>query len=345
MKSALAAALLLLAGCAAPARLSGRVVADGESLPGARVELTTLDGRVRAEAVSEADGGYAFSPVRPGAYRLRAAKEGSPPLVAVAGRTPLRLAPGADAWVGLQAVPRETPVRRPAAEPIEGFGSLRGRALDRGRPLEGAVAALYVDEAEGLKGPGFRQAFPTGPDGIFAFDEVPEGSYFLAVRRRELGGGTGPVREGDLYGVATENPIPVASGEETSVDVHLVRKEKDEDPNDDLLALTGTGLRGRVVDAGGRPVEGVSVFAYRNRTIGHGMPDHLSLPTGPDGAFALSLGEGGLFYVGARERSGGSPAPGEWFGLYEGSADHGLVVKKGRVLGPLDLVVRKVLPP
>ena len=30
---------------------------------------------------------------------------------------------------------------------------------------------------------------------------------------------------------------------------------------------------------------------------------------------------------------------------YEGSADHGLVVKKGRILGPLDLVVRRVLPP
>jgi hypothetical protein len=307
--------------------------------------MESLDGRLRASAISGADGGYAFPAVPPGTYRLRASAERPAPLVAVAGKSPLRLGAGSDAWVGLQAVPREEPMRRPLAEAAEGFGALRGVARSGGKPLEGAVATLYLDEAEGLKGPGVRQSFPTGTDGAFAFDEVPEGDYFLAVRRRSDGSASGPVREGGFYGVATANPVRVASGEETSVDVHLVRKEKDEDPNEDLLALTGTGLRGRVLDGEGHPVAGVYVFAYRNRAIGHGMPDFHSLPTGPDGAFSLSLGEGGLVYVGARERSGGSPMPGEWFGLYEGSPDHGVLITRGRVLGSLDLIVRRVLAP
>ena len=88
---------------------------------------------------------------------------------------------------------------------------------------------------------------------------------------------------------------------------------------------------------------GVYVFAYRNRVVGHGMPDFRTLPTGADGAFSLSLGAGGLFYVGAREHAGGPPQPGEWFGFYEGSADHGLTVPKDRTLEGIYIVVRKVL--
>jgi hypothetical protein len=309
------------------------------------VALRGLDGHLKAETVSDHEGVYRFPSLAPGSYRLEATAETPEPLGAVAGKNPLRLAPGVTAWVGLQAVPREEPIYRPVTEPSEGFGRLAGTVRFRGQAVSGAVVYLYLDEDQELKGPGYRQSFPTGPDGVYEMDEVAEGEYFVAVRKRKTGELAGPVRLGDLYGVVLTNPVAVRSGEETVLPLHLVRKVRDDDPNLDLLALTETGIRGRVVDVGRRPVAGAYVFAYRNRIIGHGKPDFLTLPTGPDGTFSLPLGEGGLFYVGARERAGGSPAPGERFGLYEGTPDHGIVVPHGKILDEVDIAVREVLEP
>ena len=213
-----------------------------------------------------------------------------------------------------------------------------------GEALSAAVVDLYLDEADGgLRGPGFRQSFPTGGDGVYALDEVPEGRYYVVARWRANGATAGPVIEGDLYGESLANPVPIHSGEETVLDVHLVRKERNDDPNADRLATTGSRIRGQVVDARGTPVAGAYVFAYRSRVVGHGMPDFRTLPTGPDGAFALALGDGGLFYVGAREHAGGSPLPGEWFGFYEGSADHGITVPPDDLVTGIRIVVRRVL--
>ncbi|MBI5441949.1 MAG: carboxypeptidase regulatory-like domain-containing protein [Deltaproteobacteria bacterium] len=340
-----AAGVLLSACGAAPAHLAGRVVHDGSPLKGATVTVEEGSGRVKEVTVSGDDGRYAFPPLRPGAYRLRAASEGTLPLVAVAGKSPLWLAPGASAWVGLQSVPREEPTRRPLPEAQPGFGALSGGVLWKGEPVVGAVVYLYLDEDENLKGPGFRQSFPTQQDGAYFVDELPEGAYYVAVRRREASSPLGPVREGDLYGVASANPVRVNSGEEAVLALHVARKEKEEDSGQDLLALTGTGIRGSVLDEGGRPVPDAYVFAYRDRTIGHGMPDFVAVSKGPAGTFALPLGEGGLFYLGARERTGGSPLPGERFGLYEGSPDHSLQVAKGRIVQGVTIVVRQVLEP
>ncbi len=336
---------LLTAACAAPAtRLAGRVLWQGDPLVGAAVTLEPEVGGAAAEAVTDADGVYRFPPVPPGTYRVRARGPlGGPPLGAVPGKNPVALAPGGDAWLGLLAVPWEEPVSRPLAAAATGFGAVGGTVRLDGKPAEGAVVSLYLDEA--VRGPGVYQAFPTGPDGAYAVDEVPAGSYYLVARKRQGGGSHGPVREGDLYAVAPANPVAVAEAQETRLDLHLVRKERDDDPGAELLALVRTGLRGRLLDPSGAPAAGVYVFAYRDRIVGHRMPDYLTLPTGPDGTFALPLGDGGLFYVGARERSGGSPAPGERFGFYEGSPDHGIVVPRGRVLEGIEIVVRKVLEP
>jgi hypothetical protein len=319
-------------------------LAQGEPVGGAVVALEALEGGVRHEAQTDADGVYRFPPVAPGEYRLTAeARREGKVWGALSGKNPVQLAPGSDAWIGLQAVPRDAPAMRELPGGATGFGALGGVVRFEGAPVEGAVVSLYLDEDEGLRGPGFRQSPPTGPDGAYALEEVPEGRYFVVARRRQAGGGFGPVREGDLYGAVLASPVAVEERRETRVDVHLVRKERDDDPNADLLARSGTGLRGTVRDPEGNPVAGVYVFAYRNRIVGHGMPDYLTLPTGPDGTFALSLGTGGLFYVGARERSGGSPAPGEHFGFYEGSPDHGIAVPPGRVVAGIEIVVRRVL--
>jgi hypothetical protein len=344
-----AAVLLLGLGIAAcaPARgyLAGRLVAEGHPVEGATVSAKQSQGALRVEATTDPTGVYRFPPLPPGAYRVAARTEGSEGRMGAApGKNPVQVAAGRETWVGLQAVPWEEPGFRPR-EAAPGHGSLAGTVRFAGRPVAGAVVNLYLDEAEALRGPGFRQSFATGEDGAYTLEEVPAGRYFAVARRRAAGGAFGPVREGDLYGEALANPIPVREGHETRLDLHLVRKERDDDPNAELLRRSGTGLRGQVVDPNGTPVAGVYVFAYRDRIIGHRMPDFLTLPTAEDGAFSLALEGEGVFYVGARERSGGSPAPGEWFGFYEGSPDHGVRVSAGRILSDVEIVVRRVLAP
>jgi hypothetical protein len=343
-KMPILAVVLFAAACAAPqARLGGRVVHRTEPVAGATVTLEPAGAGTPLTTATDPDGVYRFPPVAPGSYRLSATTAGPPARGARAGKNPLQLAAGQEQWVGLQTVPWEQPAWRAAPDTPEGFGNLSGTLLREGAPVPGAVVDLYLD-ADSLRGPGFRQSFPSGGNGTYTLDEVPEGSYYVVARRRASGETAGPVVEGDLYGEALADPIPVRSRQETVLDVHLVRKERDDDPNADRLAAGGAAVSGVVVDGADAPVAGVYVFAYRNRVVGHGMPDYRTLlPTGADGAFALALGEGGLFYVGAREHAGGSPMPGEWFGFYQGSADHGITVPKDRALDGIRIVVRRVL--
>ena len=92
----------------------------------------------------------------------------------------------------------------------------------------------------------------------------------------------------------------------------------------------------------GKPVAGMHVFAYTERVIGHKRPAALSSPTGADGRFALQLPVAGTYYIGARQQYGDSPAPGELFGMYDESADHGLEVGPDAAAGRLRIVVEPI---
>jgi len=345
-----AAALLVLAGsglwggCAAPtAQLAGRVVRDGSPIGGARVTLDSASAQSLI-ALTDTEGVYRFDAVPPGTYTLSAEGAEGAGLVPAWGIAEIVLAPGQSSWEGLPLVPRAPPRVLPYTPATPGSGAVSGTVMLAGEPVVGAVANLYLDRAEGLKGQGVRQSPLTGGDGRFALEDLTEGAYYLTVRKRRSGT-AGPVREGDLYGVAATNPIMVRAGTEVAVTVHVARKEKERPPQSAMLARTGTAVTGVVTDDGGQPLAGVYVFAYRDRTIGHRMPDFLSAPTGPDGRFVLPLGDGGLFYLGAREHFGGSPQPGERFGLYEGSPDHGLRIARGKMIEDVEIRVREVLAP
>jgi hypothetical protein len=150
------------------------------------------------------------------------------------------------------------------------------------------------------------------------------------------------VREGDSFGLFPGNPLRAVAGKTAVVELHLVRKLKDAAGSETFGAGGGALLRGTVVDKSGRPVAGVHVFAYRERVIGHTRPAALSAPTGDDGAFVVQFEQPGLYYLGAREQYGDSPAPGELFGMYDASADHGLNIPATGETAPLKIVVSPV---
>jgi len=323
--------------------IEGRVVRDDQPVAGFTVKaFAGFDFSavpVAVAAPSGDDGSYRLE-APPGSYALFG-WSADRSLFAFCGRSPVTVEAGGKAlWAGLQAVPVEAPAKAPYADPYA--AAVEGRVLLAGEPVAGALVYLYLDPSEDLKGQGYRMSAPTGEDGYFSFDGLPESSYFLAARRRQDGQRVGPVREGDLYGIYPGNPLTARAGETTGVTVHLAAKARDAVEAETFGRGGGPELRGIVTDPAGRGMAGVHVFAYTDKVIGHQRPAALSTPTGPDGAFVVRLPAPGTYYIGARQLYGDSPAPGELFGMFEGSADHGLTVKAGEKPAELKLVVEPI---
>jgi len=336
-------ALLSLAAPLQAALLEGRVVSGAEPLAGVTVAAyATLDptsAPVLVAAPTPADGTYRLE-LPPGSYALFGWSQDRR-LFAFCGRNPLNLvAPGDRVWAGLQAV--AVPQVTVTADDDPYAAAIEGQVLLAGEPVSGAYVSLYLDAAEDLKGQGYRMSQPTDATGYFAFDGLPESNYFLVVRQRQNGQRVGPVREGDLFGVYPGNPLTARAGERTRIVLPVVTKQQDAVESETFGRASGPVLQGLVVDAAGQGVAGLHVFAYTDRVIGHQRPAAISTPTAADGRFVVNLPAAGTYYVGARQAYGDSPAPGELFGMYEETADHGLEVKADETREGLRIVVEPI---
>ena len=345
MKRLLLTGLLCLLGLlpasASAGLVEGRLVFDGEPLVGVSVtahrgyQLSASPQAVSAP--SDAEGHYRLE-LPAGAYALTA-RDPQRGLFAFCGFNPVQVG-SEPLWAGLQAVEVH-------AEQHRGYesayaGGLSGVVRYQGAPLADAYVYLYLDAADDLKGQGYRISPPTAADGRFWFDELPESSYYLVARKRQQGERVGPVRAGDQLGVYAGNPVAVIAARQTEVVLETVSKLGDDSRHETLGRQTDTVLRGRVVDVVGKPLAGLHVFAYTDRVIGHQRPAALSAPTGSDGRFELFFPAPGVYYVGAREGYGDSPAPGERFGMYEEQADHGLRIDKGERREGVEIVVEEI---
>jgi hypothetical protein len=223
----------------------------------------------------------------------------------------------------------------PAAIPAQG---VRGTLTHAGRPLAGATVYAYRRQSANFLGPADFASAPSGRDGSYVLDLV-EGSYWLVARRRASGSDAGPLLPGDLQRVHPGNPVTVVPGAFTVVDLEL------EQMRDLLLSRAGprgptdTGIRGRITDAAGAPVAWVFAFAYAGEDMRR-VPDFTSALTGEDGRYEIHLPAGGRYRVGARAHIREKPAPGELFGLYEGSPDHAVEVATGAFAEGVDVVLR-----
>lgn len=343
-------AIGLLSSCAgiAPAPesavLSGRVTFRGAPVAGASVILYDRyppagKGEWRTIRCA-ADGGFS-APVAPGTYYVVAdgTFEGTA-IFAFSGQNPVTLGTGGR-WLGMKAVAAESSETLPG--PAGHGASVEGKVLFNGAPVEDAYVAVYSAPDSLFKGMGIAMAPPTGPDGSFLVENLPESSYYLVARRRGAGGLTGPLEKGDLYGFYPANPVYLKDGAVTRVRIETVEKEK---PLSYAEVTAGgeTVLRGRVVDRSGAPQAGVYAFVYEDRVFGHQRPYAHSGRTGADGAFAIYIDRPAVYYLGARENFGNSPRPGERFGFYDGTPDHAVAAAPGKGLPDLVIVVDRILP-
>ena len=321
--------------------IEGRVVYGDEPVAGVAVKAyQTLDFSAQPVALSaptDVDGGYSIE-LPAGRYALFAS-DSTQKLFAFCGRNPV----GVDnetVWAGLQAVTVTEPVVGSYDEPYS--GSIEGQVLFAGKPLSGAYVYLYIGVSDDLKGQGYRLSTPTDVDGYFAFDGLTSSNYFIAARKRQNGQRVGPVFADDYLGIYPGNPLRVNSGQSLQIQIETVQKLKADRASETITGLSGPTLRGEIVDASGRPVAGMHLFAYTERVIGHKRPAALSAPTTADGRFELTLPDNGVYYIGARQLYGDSPAPGELFGMYEESADHGLRIESEQPIESLRIVVEPI---
>lgn len=335
----------------------GRVVVDGAVLPGARVyayrNFTDFIASrpFAASALTGDDGKYVMDlPV--GSYYLVAKKREKMETdgIVVAGdffsfqgSNPITVAAGKYTHVGFSMLPY---TRTVSYQPYDtnDSGAIAGVVTLDGKPLAGAFVTLYVDAAEDLRGSPYATSPPTGKSGVFRFDFLPEVEYYVVARKRESGSPAGPLTDGDYFGFFPANPVHARAGKLAQLELTVNTKAGEIGKEDSLFRNTGTAVTGFIGDLQGKPVAGVYVFGYLEKVMAHKRPEFISAVTGKDGRYTLYLPEGGTYYLGARSKYGDTPALGEWYGRWEGTGDHSVVLKTGETLKEIDMTVEEILP-
>lgn len=335
----------------------GRVVVAGAVIPGARVyAYKSFADFIAAKpfatsSITGDDGKYSLD-LPNGSYYLVAKKrkdlaqdgpvaEGD--FFSFQGSNPITVAPGKYTHVGFSMLPYDKEV---VYAPYDGndAGGLAGVVTLDGKPLDGVYVTLYVDTAEDLRGSTYASSPPTGASGFFRFDYLPEVEYYVVARKRSKGGAAGPLSDGDYFGFFPANPVHIKAGKLASIEIPVVSKAGEIGQEDSLFRSTGTNVTGYVRDTEGKPVQGVYVFAYLEKVMAHKRPEFISKEVDKDGRYVLNLPEGGTYYLGARSQYGDTPALGEWYGRWEGTGDHSVVLKTGQVLKEIDITVERILP-
>lgn len=93
---------------------------------------------------------------------------------------------------------------------------------ENAKPVSDAYIYLYRSLSTKLIGPAdFMEKSDT--NGEFFFD-IPEGKYYLVVRKRAHGGDAGPLKQGDRVAIYSQNPVHVIPNTTTKVNITLPEK-------------------------------------------------------------------------------------------------------------------------
>lgn len=320
--------------------VSGRVIFRDEPVSGADVvAYKSFEALKNAESfftsATDSDGSFSLQ-IPPGAYFFIAKKENK--YFSYSGRNPINFNIAGDYWLGFKA--EKTAKIETSGYDDEYSCAVSGAVLYNDKPVKDAFVTIFLDASDDFKGPGYNIA-SSDSDGKFFFDYLPESEYFILVRKRGSGEKVGPIYEGDIYAYFDGNPLHTENGKIKNITINCVSKIDDQRARN--AARPDTGISGVILDKNGAPLSGLYVFAYTDPVIGHKRPAALSLATGKDGRFVLALKDAGTYYIGAREKHGDSPEPGELFGMYDVTADHGVKVGADEFVEDIKIIVEKIM--
>ena len=226
---------------------------------------------------------------------------------------------------------------------VSGESGVSGRVILKGtgQPLQGVHVYAYTDYSKNLIGVAHHVSKGSADNGSYLLN-LPPGEYYLVARKRASGSNFGPIVTGDLYDHRFEQQaVKVEEDEILEMDFEL---KKLSEPMffqafTEGQRKTRTGIRGKIFDQEGEPVQGTFATAYRDSEMRR-LPDFASTLTGDDGNFTLYLPAGGKWYVGARSYARAAPEPGEPVGRYDGSDDHSLLVTENSFVEGVEIVLK-----
>lgn len=330
--------LLVAAASAFSAQVAGKTAIDGKGVADVRIvaypaSVLSLDG---APAFSSpptgADGQFKID-LPAGSYYLLARGAGR---FGFYGRNPLTVPDEGLAEINLPLVASATPAPDVTASISSGVA---GKVLHDGKGVANALVFVYPDLSAQFKGFGLGMSAPTDAEGRFELP-LPAGSYYLVARVRHGGSTAGPLRAGDLFGYLPGNPVTVGEGAVVKVAVPVIAVP--EKISRQAATMFGhTRISGMIVDRSGAPLAGVQALLYADDAMLN-RPLYVSQPSGADGRFQLSFPTGGNFYLAARSSLGGTPAPGEFYGRYQGETGPVLKIETGQSLEGLRIVAEEV---
>lgn len=335
----------------------GRVVVDGAVIPGAKVyayrsfEDFIASQPFASSAVTKDDGKYVLDLPQGSFYLVAKIREDlthdgpvrAGDYFAFQGSNPITVNPGRYTHVGFSMLPFDEEATYSDYDE-EGAGALSGVVTLDGEPLDGVYVTLYVDTADDLRGSVYASSPPTGKNGVFQFDYLPEVEYYVVARKRASGTVAGPLNDGDYFGFYPANPIHVQSGKIARLQIPLVVKAGEIGQEDSLFRSTGTKITGMIRDTDGNVAKGVYVFGYLDKVMAHKRPEFISKEVDENGRYELNFPQGGTYYIGARSSYGDTPALGEWYGRWEGTGNHSVVLETGQTLEGIDMIVEQILP-
>lgn len=269
-------------------------------------------------------------------------------------------------------------VEAKAVVTTKGLPGIEGVVRFKGKPLAKGVVSVYFPEDAPFRGMGLLSN-TLDADGRFRFDLDP-GSYVIVARQHRSGANLGPLAPGDLYCFPAANPLQVLPSRTTNIEIPCYpRDDLESFLDDDVLDPRGrkeslrrsatrqdTPLQGKdpfggawskppavlaglVMDTEGAPRPGLFVAAFP----AGGIPffqmhvirrkTEFMAITDDKGRYRLAL-DSGTYYLIAREKVGEAPIPLEYYGLYEGNANHSITLEAGNLTANADIVVERIMP-
>jgi len=254
-----------------------------------------------------------------------------------------------------------------------------GTVLYKDQPVISGMVSVYNPEDANFRGMGLLSN-TLDDRGKFWFD-LEQGSYVIIARKRLGDSNMGPLIKGDLFCYAGPNPVkalPSTSCDITiscyprdDLDAFLENLEQDprgrreearrtaslwETKFEDASKIRQQMLQrpvevsGIVRDTSGNPVPGLYVSAYEAETfplfqmfVIRLITDYMA-KTDKNGSYQLELEADKTYYLVARERIGEAPDHLEFYGLYEGNANHSITVGPGINTSQTDIVVERIMP-
>lgn len=232
--------------------------------------------------------------------------------------------------------------------PMSPAGNLSGRILiSKGKPMANGMVLIY---SQYLGPPPHPYKYwripdmiiPTEQDGSFSTD-LPEGSYYLMIAQKSLGGEIGPPSKdeflyfhGDKDGNALALRIEAGKNLNMGTLTGAIFWKADKVEREKGV----TSASGAVTDDKGKPVGGVVVFAYLFREA-TGRPAFVSDRTDKDGKFIIRFYDGGTYFLKVRGvLGGGMPREGEFMSVTKEFEPVMISLKKDEKLKDVKLQVK-----